>query len=362
MVTIQDVAKLAGVSISTVSNVLNKKTYVSKPLQERVYRAVAKLNYVRDSVASTMKLGYTKTIGIITSDICGLFYPNVIKGIYETFSRQGYSFSIFDSHVMGDENGLKKEEESFRLLFSNRVDGVIFVSNVSREKEKAYIEKLKKEACRIKPTPLVSIERDFSRYGVDSVYYDNVKTAWLATRHLIDCGCKNIAHISGPIDEQIPKERIRGYLEALKERHLPFDRKDLIATGDYTHQSGYRAMNRLLEEGIPIDGVYAANDQMGIGAIKLLHDKRIAVPGRIKVIGTDDVFISSVMEPSLSTVHIKKKRMGKRAAEILLRRIAENQGKLENTREVFAEEMETKLVVRKSTDANAAEDRSLMNW
>lgn len=362
MVTIQDVAELAGVSISTVSNVLNKKKYVSEPLQERVYEAVAKLNYVRDSVASTMKLGYTRTIGIITSDICGLFYPYVIKGIYEVFSRQGYNFTIFDSHVMGNENGLRKEMESFQQLFSNRVDGVIFVSNISRSKEKAYIETLKEEACRIKPTPLVSVERDFSKYGVDSVYYDNVKTAKLATKHLIDCGCKNIAHISGPANEQIPKERTRGYLEALKECHVSPDRKDLIIPGDYTHQSGYWAMNLLLEKQVPIDGVYAANDQMAIGAIKLLHEKKIIIPDQIKVIGTDDVFVSSVTEPSLSSVHIKKKRMGKRAAEILLGRIEKSQGKIERTGEVIADDMETELIVRKSTDANAAEDKSLMDW
>ncbi len=362
MVTIQDVAEFAGVSISTVSNVLSKKKYVSKPLQEKVYQAVEKLNYVRDSVASTMKLGYTKTIGIITSDICGLFYPYVIKGIYEVFSQYGYNFTIFDSHVMGNENGLKKEMESFQQLFSNRVDGVIFVSNISSSNEMEYIENLKEEACRIKPTPLVSVERDFSRYGVDSVFYDNVKTAKIATKHLIDCGCRNIAHISGPANEQIPKERIRGYLEALKEGHIPVDRKNRIVHGDYTHQSGYRSMSRLLGKGLPIDGVYVANDQMGIGAIKLLHDKKILIPDQIKIIGTDDVFISSVSEPPLSTVHIKKKRMGKRAAEILYRRIAENQGKMEKKGEVISDNMDTELVVRKSTDANAENDKSLMDW
>lgn len=362
MVTIQDVAEFAGVSISTVSNVLNKKKYVSESLQKKVYDAVAKLNYVRDSVAGTMKLGYTKTIGIITSDICGLFYPYVIKGIYEVFSRQGYNFTIFDSHVMGNENGLKKEMESFQQLFSNRVDGVIFVSNISRNKEKAYIEKLKEEACRIKPTPLVSVERDFSQYGVDSVYYDNVKTAKLATSHLIHCGCKNIAHISGPVNEQIPKERIMGYLEALKEGRISPDRKNLMVHGDYTHQSGYRAMKQLLEKEIPIDGVYVTNDQMAIGAIKLLHEKKIAIPDQIKVIGTDDVFVSSVIEPSLSSIHIKKKRMGRRAAEILLSRIAESQDKLEHTSEVIADEMETELIVRRSTDASVSEDKSLTDW
>ena len=359
MVTIQDVAKHAGVSISTVSNVLNKKKYVSEHLQEKVYQAVKELDYVVDSVASNMKRGYTKTIGVITSDMCGLFYPYVVKGIYEVISQYGYSLTFYDSHVLGNENGLKKEEESFEHLFSNRVDGVIFVSNISVKKERTYLEKLQKEACRIKPTPLVSIERDFSKYGIDSVFYDNVKTAKMAVNHLIDCGCKHIAHISGPLNEQIPEERKRGYLEALKEHKLAIDLKNMIAVGDYSHQSGYLAMKQLLEKGVPIDGVYIANDQMGIGAIKVLKERGIQIPESIKIIGSDDVFVSSIVEPSMSTVHIKKRSMGKRAAEILLKRISEKQ---EESNEVIADEMDTRLVIRKSTDSEIQKEGSLIDW
>lgn len=360
MVTIQDVANRAGVSISTVSNVLTKKKFVSEPLQKRVYQAVEELDYVMDSVASNMKRGYTKTIGVITSDICGLFYPYVLKGIYQVVSQYGYSLTIYDSHVQGNEKGLKKEEECFRCLFSSKVDGVIFVSNVTRKKEREYIERLKREAGRLKHTPMVSIERDFSRYGIDSVYYDNVKTARMAVGHLIECGCREIAHIGGPEKEQIPADRKQGYLETLKEHGLNIDLKHKIAFGDYGHQSGYLAMERLLEAGKPIDGIYIANDQMGIGAMKLLKEQGIRVPDQIKLIGSDDVFVSSMMEPSLSTVHIKKKTMGKRAAEILFDRIQAREG--EYGQETIAEEIETKLVVRGTTGRACEEPGSLTDW
>ncbi len=361
MVTIRDVAERAGVSISTVSNVLNQSKYVGDDLKRKVYEAVEELNYVRDSVASNMKRGYTKTIGVITSDICGLFYPYIVKGIYETISKYGYSLTIYDSHVLKNENGVKKEEESFKHLFSNKVDGVIFVSNVSKKKEKQYIEKIKTEACMLKETPLVSLERDFSKYGVDSVFYNNKKTAEMAVNHLIDCGCKKIVFIGGPIQEEVPEERKQGYLKAMKEGGFKVDKKIMMEAGDYTHESGYMAMNALLNRNEGIDGVYVANDQMAIGALKALKECNIRIPQDVKLIGTDNVFVTSMLEPPISTVHIKKRYMGRRAAQILLQRIeelqnAQGEAKANSGHQVIAEEMETTLVVRKSTDLTAKEE------
>lgn len=365
MVTIRDVAEYAGVSISTVSNVLNDSKYVSESLREKVNQAVTDLNYVRDSVASNMKRGYTKTIGVITSDICGLFYPYVIKGIYETLSAYGYSLTIYDTHVLKHEKGIRKEEESFQHLFSNRVDGIIFVSSVSKKKEKSYLKKLNSQACLIKPTPLVSMERDFSAHGVDSVFYNNIKTAGMAVDHLFECGCRNIVHISGPVHEEVPKERTKGYLDAMKRHGLLMNADKMIGSGDYTHESGYTAMNYLLAQNSRIDGVYAANDQMAIGALKALKEQKIKVPDEIKIIGTDDVFVTSVIEPPLSTVHIRKKHMGKRAAELLLERIREGQPDHQlnrNKRPVIAEEMETRLVIRRSTDIRSKEEMVFVDW
>jgi DNA-binding LacI/PurR family transcriptional regulator len=361
MVTIKDVAGRAGVSISTVSNVLNESKYVSDILQKRVRSAVTELNYVKDSVASNLKRGQTNTVGIITSDMCGLFYPYVVKGIYEVLSLRGYSLIIRDSHTILDEREIEKEYESFKNLFSNKVDGIFFVSGVTKDREKAYLEKIKSEAGALKNTPLVSIERDFSEYGIDSVFYDNVGAAKNAVNHLIDLGCENIAYIGGPKYEQIPEEREWGYLEALCGHGFRGDAQKLTAYGDYTHLSGYLAMNELLERGGRIDGVYSCNDQMAVGALKALSQRKIAVPEEIKVIGTDDVFVTRLVEPSLSTIHIKKKRMGQRAAQILLNRIEWQNGDSGDGR-VIAELMDAELVVRKSTDIRAEDDSILTDW
>lgn len=361
MATIFDVAKCAGVSISTVSNVLNKSKFVSEDLTKKVYESIEKLNYVRDSVASNMKRGYTKTIGVITSDICGLFYPYVLKGIYEISNNYDYSITIYDSHVLGNKRGLDKEEESFRQLFSNRVDGIIFVSSVSKDMESSYLDKLKKTSSIFKETPLVSLERDFSKYGIDSVFYDNIDVANIAVEHLINCGCKNIAFIGGPIDEELPESRKRGYLNTMLKHGIDIDIDNMIEHGNYTHQSGYNAMKVLLDRNNKIDGIYIVNDQMAIGALKYLKEKKIKIPEDIKLIGTDNVFISSIMEPSISTIHIKKIEMGRLAAKILFNRI-EGIKNMDTNHNTIAEKMETKLIVRKTTNLYYKKDDILLEW
>lgn len=361
MATILDVAKYAGVSISTVSNVLNKSKYVSEDLTKKVYESVEKLNYVRDSVASNMKRGYTKTIGVITSDICGLFYPYVLKGIYNVSNNYDYSITIYDSHVFGNKKGLHKEEESFRHLFSNKVDGIIFVSSVSKDMECDYINNLKKSSSIFKKTPLVSLERDFSQYGIDSVFYDNTEVVNIAVEHLVSCGCKNIVFIGGPINEELPEGRKRGYLNAMAKNGFFVNENEMIEHGDYTHESGYKAMKILLSKNNKIDGIYVANDQMAIGALKYLKEKNIKIPEDVKLIGTDNVFISSVIEPSISTINIQKIEMGKLAANILFKRIEEIKNENINN-EVMVEKIPTKLVVRKTTDINYKEDSMSFEW
>ena len=362
MVTIKEVAKRAGVSISTVSNVLNGTKFVSEPLKSRVFKAVEELNYVQDAIGSSMKRGYTKTIGIITSDICGLFYPYVLKGIYEILEPEGYTFLILDTHIGGKAREQSAYELAcFRRLFSARVDGVIFVSNVRREQEAAYVKDIFEESSRFRPTPLVSVERNLSAYGIDSVYYDNIKAAEMATSHLAEYGCKRIVHISGRNSEQIPRERAETFARVLRKKGLPYKKRDSVIPGDYTHQSAYRGLGKYLERGIPFDGIYAANDQMAMGAIRLLQDRGYQIPEQVKVVGNDDVFTASLMEPGLTSVHIQKTHMGRKAAQILLEKIREQDWQQKKNQAVSLE-MELRLAVRTSTDRNAGKDCFLPEW
>lgn len=358
---IKDVAKKAGVSISTVSNVLNKSKYVSPELIKRVEDAVAELGYEANPIARSMKNNKTGTIGIITEDMCGMFYPYVVKGINSVAQEKGYQITICDTQGnYGDQAALKREEELFRRFVTSRVDGILFVTMVPNEKKEKYFAEIKKMTSEYKNIPLVSLERDLTDVGIDSVFFDGFANAKVAVQHLIDCGCRNICHITGPFVMQVAQERVNGYKTCMAENGLAVDEERMIAFGDYSHQSGYTAMKQLLDQVPDVDGVFCSNDQMAIGVLKFLKECGKRVPEDIRVIGYDDVFLSSVIEPSLSTIHIRKRHAGIEAAKILFERIDEiGENKDYQPKRI---KMDSALVVRKSTVVEAPEDWNLVDW
>ncbi|MDR1174445.1 MAG: LacI family transcriptional regulator [Treponema sp.] len=359
MVTIIDVAKRAGVSISTVSNVINKNKYVSEDLVRRVNMAVQELEYSANPIAQRMKFKHTKTIGVITADLCGLFYPYVLKGMYDVLNSKGYRLIVMDSEGIHDHfGGIKKLQEGITSLVQDRVDGIVFASTVPEEMEASIIHDVMKMPSLKKNTGFVCVEKDLSKYGIDSVYADSVRGAEIAVSHLIDVGCRHIGHITGPIFFTISQDRISGYKNAMQRNGLEVNEAKMIAYGDYTHKSGYLAMKQLLQKMPDIDGVFAANDQMSVGALKALSEAKKRVPEDIKMIGYDDVFIASVMEPSLSTIHIQKHFIGKKAAELLLEQIED----AENIQRGATVEIEPKLIIRRSTVKNAPDDWILVDW
>lgn len=357
---IKDVAKKAGVSISTVSNVLNKSKYVSPELVKKVEQAVEELSYEANPIARSMKNNKTGTIGVLTEDMCGVFYPYVVKGINSVAVEKGYQIVICDAQgTYGDRDAIKREKELFRRLIANRVDGIIFVSTIPSESREKYFSQLVRHANQYKRIPLVSMERDFTSVGIDSVYFDGYANAKLAVQHLIDCGCKRIGHITGPMEMEIAKERLRGVRSCMEENHMEFDEKRFLTCGDYSHQSGYMMMKQLLEQAPDVDGVFCGNDQMAIGAMKFLNKCGKRIPEDIKIIGYDDVFLASVVEPSLSTIHVQKRHAGIEAAHMLFDRI-ENPD--QDPDQAVGIKMEARLVIRKSTVGNASEDWDLVDW
>lgn len=359
MAGIKDVAKLAGVSASTVSRVLNQTKYVSPEITRKVQIAAESLSYKADPVARNLKKKETMTIGVLTAEITGLFYPYIIESIYKVANEKKYQTIICDSQGgnYGEAGALDREFEKFQHLIRNRVDGIIFVSVVSKEREQRYLEKLKELASSEKKIPIVSLERNFTSWGIDSVYFNGTRGAEVAVQHLIDCGCKNIAHITGPYFMSIVEERIEGYKNKLKEYGIPFQ-KELIEDGNYTHISGYKAMKKLFEKNKQIDGVFCGNDQMAIGAIKALQELGIRIPEDIKLIGYDDVFVSSIVQPSLSTIHVPRRAAGLEVANVLFERI-EKKGQIAFP---IKKEIPTRLVIRQSTVKDTPEDWILSEW
>lgn len=359
MIGIKDVAKKAGVSISTVSNVLNEKRYVSPELAKRVRAAAQELSYEANPIAQRMKSNHSGIIGIITGDMYGVFYHYILKGISEIAADKGYQIVSGDARVAyGNRAAENREFKLFQQYINNRVDGIIFASAASKEHTRHHCQRLLETANKFKPTPLVSLERDFTEFGIDSVYFDGYANSIIAVQHLIDCGCRKICHISGPGYMEIVEERIEGYLQAMDQNGLEVHKKSMIVKGNYSHQGGYLAMKELLENVPDLDGVFCGNDQMAIGALKVLKEYGKKVPEEVKLIGYDDIFISSIVEPSLSTIHIKKRHAGIEAAKILLERI-ESQDETSPVQKIL---MDGRLVVRRSTVATAPEDWILSEW
>ena len=355
-VGIRSVAEKSGVSISTVSNVLNNKRYVSPELAWRVRAAVEELGYIPNPVAKNMKNAKSHLIGVLVNDLYGVFTQYIVRGISDVAAQYGYTIVVSSAKESG-RSAEERETELLQQYIGSNVDAVILSSVVREELCEKYTSTILKIANRFKDTPVVSLERDFSRFGIDSVFFDGYANARMAVQHLVDKGCRCICHISGPQDTQMAQERIDGYRAALRENGIAFS-PQRIAGGNYNHKSGYLAMKQLLDNNPNVDGVFCANDQMGVGALKMLREYGLTAPDDIKLIGYDNVFVSSIMDPPLSTIHIQKQQAGGEAARIAIDRIEHLTADLP-TQKIL---LEGRLVARRSTEASAADDWILTDW
>lgn len=350
MASIKDVAHKAGVSISTVSNAIRGTKYVSEDLQAKIFQAVEELNYEVNSVASSLKSKATMSIGVIITNISRLFFPQVIQGIQEISTNLGYNLTFCDT-----KDSLEREQYFMRMLQSRWVDGVI-LDSVAAEDDFAYFEKLASFGTSRKKIPIVSLERNLAANKLDCVVVDNYQGGRVATQHLVDCGCRKIAHISGPLISCMVQSRLQGFKEVLAENNIPLNDLQMIGQGDFSPISAYRIVKTMLVEGIDIDGLFAANDQMAIGAMKALKEHGYRIPDDVKVVGFDNTFVSSIISPSLTTVNIPKYRMGVEAMEQLSRRIATPDC------QIRAIELPIKLIVRQSTERQGENSWDLYGW
>ncbi|NLU10649.1 MAG: LacI family transcriptional regulator [Tepidanaerobacter acetatoxydans] len=329
-VTIKDIAKVAGVSKSTVSRVLSNSGKFSEESKQKVLEAAKKLNYTKNAVARAMITKETKNIGLIVYQkhkpiLSHPFYAPVIESIVDNSMKLGYSIIIAtDQDIKGS---------SAELLLEKRVDGIIFASFI----DPSIVLKYKEQNI-----PLVLVNNSVDFKGVSYIKFDNFKGAFEAVSYLISKKHKNIGLLSGPLEHQSYKERLRGYMSALKENGLIAKEKN-IRVGNSTLSEGFRLMKELLNESILPTAVFASNDMMAIGAIKAIKSFNLRVPEDIAVIGFDNIDYGRLIEPSLSTIDADKDRMGKKAVELLIKEI--------NKYHSFRREniLPTKLVIRKST-------------
>ena len=349
MASIKDVAKLAGVSIGTVSNVLNNSRYVSPERADRVRKAVEELNFSINPMASSLKGKRTNTIGLVATNITRVFYSHVITGMQKAAAENGYTLSIFSTY-----NKFDAEQEAVERFRINMVDAIIIDTSAPLSNMDYFIH-LASLRNKEKHIPTMSIEINLTQYGISSIFVDGMQAAEEAVSYLVGLGCAKIAHIQGPQSSSLSRERLIGYKKAVINAGMPI-RDDYILSGDFSQYSGYASMKRFMESGTAFDGVFCANDQMAIGACKAIARYGLKIPDDVKVVGFDNSFIASIVSPSISTVDVPKEEMGYRAVTEVIEAIKAEKIKCQSIC------MPTKMVIRESTEKNDSIDDAPYDW
>lgn len=353
MSSIKDVAREAGVSIATVSRVINGTKKVSPDAKKRVEEAIRSLGYVSNGLARSLKVNKTHRIGVIITSLSRSFFSRVIQGIQEEAAR--YSYTV----LFAETNDSVKTEKEFVDLFAGQwVDGIILASSVTDESECAdYIRQLSSLSKQGTHIPVVTLEFPLNTGNIDAVCIDHQKAAYDAVQHLVSLGKTRIAHISHPKDNLIGQWRVKGYQEAIRDAGLDPALCN-IAEAHYTTYSGYLAMSELANKKKIPDGVFCACDQTAVGVIKYCEEHDLRIPEDVAIIGTDDIFVSAIMSPSLSTVDVPKYQLGLQAMRLLLSRIREGINNYE--RKVVY--LDYSIVTRESTVRGARSALQIVQW
>ncbi|MEV0326992.1 LacI family DNA-binding transcriptional regulator [Micromonospora echinospora] len=306
MTTIYDVARMAEVSTSTVSRVLNGHSSVDPDLAARVRQAMLDLDYRPNAVARSLRRQRTSLWAVIISDIGNPFFTSLVRGIEDVAQEAGFSVVLCN----GDEDP-DKETRYVTAALDERMAGVI----ISPSGRPSLINRLTETGM-----PVVAIDRQPRGVAVDTVLVDNVHGAEMATAHLVDSGYRRIACITGPRRISTAVQRLRGYQQALRAAGRTVT-EDLVRYADFREDGGYRAMASLLDAAEPPDAVFVTNNLMTVGAVECLLDSEVVVPTQCGVVGFDDIPWAHLVRPSLSTVTQPTYDLGRAAASLLTERI-----------------------------------------
>ncbi|QAX85921.1 LacI family transcriptional regulator [Pseudomonas sp. DTU12.3] len=307
MATIKDVAALAGISYTTVSHVVNNTRPVSQEVRLKVEAAIKSLDYVPSAVARSLKAKTTATIGLLVPNSLNPYFAELARGIEDYCERNGYCVILCNS----DDNP-EKQRSYLRVLLEKRIDGLIVASAGGDSGLAQGLAGVK--------TPMVIVDRGLEGVDADLVRIDHEYGAYLATRHLLELGHRDIATIGGPASTSVAQMRQAGYRRALQEAGIKV-RQARMLESDFTSTGGYNAAAVLLESNPP-SAIFAGNDMIGIGVLRAAAERNVRVPSELSVIGFDDIQMSRYVYPALTTVGQSILQLGEMAAEVLLRRIA----------------------------------------
>lgn len=332
-ITIHDISRELGIDSSTVSRALNNSPRVTETTKKKILEKAEELGYQRNSLASKLRTNKTNTIGVIVPRISRHFFSTVISGIEEAAFDAGYDVIICQSL-----DNLEREKKLIKTMLSNRVDGVL----ISISMETTHFDHL--EDYKNNDFPLIFFDRACSIPGSSNVIIDDFKASFEVTEHLIEQGCQNIIHLSGPQELELYRQRSKGYVAAL-EKHGIEIRKDYIFESNLMQVDGIKAAKKILQ--LPkVDGVFSANDVAAISAMQYLKKMNIRIPEDIAFAGYSNEPVSAVIEPPLTTVNQHDFEMGSVATNMLLEQINNKSGSELNQTKILTPD----LIIRKSSN------------
>ncbi|WP_063655541.1 HTH-type transcriptional repressor PurR [Candidatus Arsenophonus triatominarum] len=309
MATIKDVAKLAGVSTTTVSHVINNTRFVAEETKTIVKAAIKTLNYSPSAVARSLKVNHTKSIGLLATSNEAPYFAEVIESVENNCFSQGYTLILCNSH-----NNLNKQQAYLQMLAQKRVDGLLVMCS-------EYPNQLLQMLEEYRNIPMVVMDWGQAHGYFTDVIIDNaVYGGYLAGRYLIERGHRDLGIISGPSKRNTGNGRRQGFLNAMKEANIQ-PHNEWIVEGDFEPASGYEAMKQILSHQQKPTAIFCGGDIMAMGAISAANELGIRVPQDISIIGYDNVRNARFFTPALTTIHQPKERLGQMAFTMLLDRI-----------------------------------------
>ena len=309
-ITIKDIAEEADVSVTTVSRVLNDKPNVNPNTRKKVLKKINELGYKPNSIARGLALQKTNTLGLIIPDISNPFFPDIARGVEDMANKKGYSVIFCNT-----DNKDKKEKEAIELMKEKQVDGILVSLSKSNKNELNNLRNIE--------YPVVQIDRKILEINYPSITIDNVKSAYDATKHLIEYDHTKIAHITGDLGTITGSNRLKGFKKAISESNLPIY-KSYIKKGNYSKKSGYKNMLELLKSDNPPSAVFIANDLMAVGAYQAVFELNLSIPEDISIIGHDNIDFTKLVNPTLSTMAQPKYKLGSKAVNLLIEEIESN--------------------------------------
>jgi LacI family transcriptional regulator len=307
MATIYQVSELAGVSLATVSRVMNDSARVSPKTRQKVLSAMQELDYQPNSIAQSLASRRSNCIGVLVSELHGPIFGALMSSIEEVLRKAG-KFVIF---AVGHSDE-QKEKEGVNFLISRNCDALILHLEATSDDDLMNF--------RDSATPFVIINRDVPGLMDRSISLNNEQGGYLATHHLIKQGHRNIAYISGPLDWADANARLAGHKRALSESGLAFDDR-LMIPGNYLVPGGEEAMKQLFEKDLNFSAVVCANDEMAVGAMDVIRKKGLRIPGDISVVGFDNVRWAPFLSPKLTSVNNPIRDMGRMAADWVMKHV-----------------------------------------